>query len=200
MPNLSKYTILLILICTFFVQFNQVQAQQKTETGLHETRKKTETPITPKIKETLAQKIIEPPSAENKKGNYINWTAIASIATLFAVIVALIPHYKDLFLRRKRRRIATSKLRLIIEDLMFLVDTADNFKLKFISKFYAEIDTIATHTHYELPYKYHEKLLHLLFLLRIYDDSEEAYKELNNYVTTIHKFFAQKDDSRSSKW
>lgn len=197
MLNLPKTITFLILLIIIFVQFDQVQTQEKTQTSLHSTPKKTETLIPAKIKRTLPQKDIKPPSTENKRGNHINWTAIASIATLIAVIVALIPHYKELIFKKKRRRIAITKLRLIIEDLMFLVDTADNHKLNFISKFYAEIDTIATYSHYELPYDYHEKLLHLLFLLRIYDESKEAYDKLLDYIISIHRFFAQKDDSGS---
>ena len=66
----------------------------------------------------------------------MNWTAIASIATLLAVLVALIPLYKDIFQKRKKRKITIAKLRLIIEDLVLLLDTTKKLQLDFLSKFH----------------------------------------------------------------
>jgi hypothetical protein len=126
----------------------------------------------------------------------MNWTALASIATLLAVIVALIPHYKDLFHKTKKRKIIIAKLRLILEDLMFLTDTTKKLQLDFLSKFHDELDAVATGSFYELPLEHHKKLLDLLYLMRIYDESEEALESLQKRVIEAHDYFSKLDIKR----
>jgi hypothetical protein len=46
---------------------------------------------------------------------------------------------------------------------------------------------------YELPLKNHEKLLNLLYLLRIYDESEEAFESIQKHVISVHGYFAKLD-------
>ena len=129
----------------------------------------------------------------------MNWTAIASIATLLAVLVALIPLYKDIFQKRKKRKITIAKLRLIIEDLVFMLDTTKKLQLDFLSKFHDELNAVATSSYYELPLKHHRKLLHLLFVMRIYDNSEEAFESLQKSVNETHKYFAILDGTNYEK-
>lgn len=122
----------------------------------------------------------------------INWTAIASISTFLAVIVALMPLFKEIFYKKKKKKIVVKKLKTIIEDLMFLVDSTDYDKLDFISRFYTEIDNVLTHVNYDLPLDYFDRLLHLLFLLRIYDRSQESYNDIQKYVVDMNNYLTEK--------
>ncbi len=79
---------------------------------------------------------------------------------------------------------------------MFLVDTAEDVELPFLPKFYAEIDTVLTHGEHELNYKLQDKIIHLLFLIRINDKTEEYHSELQEYVIKTHRYFADLDQSK----
>jgi hypothetical protein len=128
-----------------------------------------------------------------------NWTAFAGVATFLAVLVALIPHYQNMFRSRKRRILTIAKIRLILEDLMFLTDTTESLKLPFLERFHNELDTVASSSIYELQLKNHEKLLKLLYLMRIYDENEEALDSLQKCVIEVHMDFARMDKSDVSK-
>jgi len=104
MPNLPKAITFLILIIIFFVQLDQVQAQQKTQTSLHNTPKKIETPVPAKTNKTLPQKNIKPSSTENEKG--YSWKDMFDMAESFFTIIAIIAGgfwaYHKFIIRRQK--------------------------------------------------------------------------------------------------
>jgi len=79
---------------------------------------------------------------------------------------------------------------------MFLTDTTEKLQLDFLSKFHDELDAVSTCSYYELPLNHHEKLLNLLFTMRIYDKSEEALESLKKRVIEAHEYFAKLDIRR----
>lgn len=117
MPNLPKAITFLILINIFFVQFDQVQAQQKTQTSLHNTSEKTETPIPAKNNETLTQQIVKPSPTKNNKGYSCKdiLDMAESVVMILAIILGGIWAYWNFEIRRQKH--PRAKISYIIKHL-----------------------------------------------------------------------------------